>query len=1160
MKRRVLFWMLAPVALLLVIGTALLATGFKLVSTQGGTLWLMQRVFPTDNTLLSWETLHGTLREGIDVTGLTITQGHTRITADNVSGKWDLLSIFGGQFEIKQLHIRQLVIVSDNPEETPQDAPWPELGSPLPINIEDVSVDPIIFRSATTEYQIDAINFSGNIGSLQTRLKNLSLRQGHSTLQISGRLGAHPPYSMNLGVNWETQSDDGTHYQGTGKLAGNLIQLQLNHRLKTPLQITTSGSVTPGYNPDKVALDSSTLTAALTSRWHLDNAPVPALDKQISSTGQLTLTGSLASYRLDGHFDLSSSDIDNLPKQSVAFTATGNQSQLDFDHLAITSEAASIQGGGLVSWAAVANWNLTLQGERINPGYFWPDYAGQIQADVHSRGSLTPAGLSVETRINSLTGTLRGYPLSLTGALDYSAGVFSTPGLTLVQGKNQLLLSAAFDTELNAHWTLKADDLAAFYPGLKGRIDSRGTLTGTVQAPLINASLTGQDLAFENFSATTIEARIDAANSDAHHLSIGVSDLITGTQKPLSLTLLGDGNPSLHGYSLAARQEGLSLTVKGKGRWHSPQWQSEITTSVIDSDPFGTWTLADSVQIVVQKDQLGITAACWANNPSQICAEVSYATGSGLNVTGKIDALGLAIFEPWLPPGTQIEGELNGALALSGALNNLEGKFDLSANAGKLTLTTDEKEPQYLVFKGVGVKGRLDKSIMQINATGQLLETGFIESSLVWPINQPNAPLSGTLRLRFGELAWLAPFLAFVSDLDGQADATLQLAGTVNQPLLTGSLHFNEMFAFVPRLGINLKNGQLALERQDQDDWQISGMLESGEGSVQLGGTATFKSLTDWQSRLTIDGQQLHTLGLETITADINPQLVIQADPDKLRVQGTIEIPSAQVRIKELSPSALEVSSDEIIVDQPRSAQSPKSRLAIFTDINLLLGEQIAFKGFGITGGLSGNLRLREQPEKPLRIDGIVTIADGSYKAYGQKLAIDPGRLIFQGAPDNPVIDVRASRKVGTTLVGIQIGGTAQALASTLYSVPVQSPTETIALLITGKSLSQSTATDANMLLGAVTSLGISQSAQLTQHLQRALGLDVLTLSSESGMEQSAVTIGKYLTPKLFMSYVQALLAPDASVNLEYSLSDRFKVKAGSGTSQSMDIIYRIEQ
>ena len=108
-------------------------------------------------------------------------------------------------------------------------------------------------------------------------------------------------------------------------------------------------------------------------------------------------------------------------------------------------------------------------------------------------------------------------------------------------------------------------------------------------------------------------------------------------------------------------------------------------------------------------------------------------------------------------------------------------------------------------------------------------------------------------------------------------------------------------------------------------------------------------------------------------------------------------------------------------------------------------------------------------------------------------------------------------------------------------------------------SLSSASQADATILTNAATALGFSQSEGLTRQLQNYLGLDSLTVSSDGGVEESALTIGKYLTPRLYVSYIQELMSPNAGVLLEYSITEKLKVKAESGESQSMDLLLRME-
>jgi hypothetical protein len=47
--------------------------------------------------------------------------------------------------------------------------------------------------------------------------------------------------------------------------------------------------------------------------------------------------------------------------------------------------------------------------------------------------------------------------------------------------------------------------------------------------------------------------------------------------------------------------------------------------------------------------------------------------------------------------------------------------------------------------------------------------------------------------------------------------------------------------------------------------------------------------------------------------------------------------------------------------------------------------------------------------------------------------------------------------------------------------------------------------------------------------------------------------------PRLYVEWAQGLFEASSAVQLEYRISEQLRLKARSGTSQSMDLIYEIE-
>ena len=179
---------------------------------------------------------------------------------------------------------------------------------------------------------------------------------------------------------------------------------------------------------------------------------------------------------------------------------------------------------------------------------------------------------------------------------------------------------------------------------------------------------------------------------------------------------------------------------------------------------------------------------------------------------------------------------------------------------------------------------------------------------------------------------------------------------------------------------------------------------------------------------------------------------------------------------------------------------------------------------------------------------------------YRQSLDISQGKFLFFGAYDNPGIDVRATRKVDDMTVGVLMNGTLKNISSQLFSTPALADNEIISVLVTGKRFSEIGQQDSNALLAAIASLGIDRSQGLSNQVRSKLGLDVLSIDATDDINNSVLTIGKYLTPDIFIRYGVGLFDNESKVAVDYTLSERLKLQAESGEYQSVDIIYSVER
>jgi len=84
--------------------------------------------------------------------------------------------------------------------------------------------------------------------------------------------------------------------------------------------------------------------------------------------------------------------------------------------------------------------------------------------------------------------------------------------------------------------------------------------------------------------------------------------------------------------------------------------------------------------------------------------------------------------------------------------------------------------------------------------------------------------------------------------------------------------------------------------------------------------------------------------------------------------------------------------------------------------------------------------------------------------------------------------------------------------------------------------------------------------AGLTSSVTSKLGIDSVAIDSGSDYRDSALGLGKYLSPNLFMRYDIGLFDRENALSLEYILSERLRLEVESGVSQSVDLTYTVEK
>jgi translocation and assembly module TamB len=238
--------------------------------------------------------------------------------------------------------------------------------------------------------------------------------------------------------------------------------------------------------------------------------------------------------------------------------------------------------------------------------------------------------------------------------------------------------------------------------------------------------------------------------------------------------------------------------------------------------------------------------------------------------------------------------------------------------------------------------------------------------------------------------------------------------------------------------------------------------------------------------------------------------------------------------------------------DAEAAAKGRKAAL----DLRVRLGSNLRVRGQGLDTGLRGDLRLTA-PAGRLRVDGSVRTADGTYRAYRQRLNIERGVLTFNGPVENPQLDIEAVRPNLDVRVGVAVTGTVLVPRVRLFSEPEMSDADKLSWLLRGRASEGQGTADTAMLQAAAMALLAGDEPSALEQLFNTIGLDDLSVrQNDSAGGGAIVSVGKQLSRNWYVGYERGLNATAGNWQLIYRIAQRFTVRAQSGESNSLELIW----
>ena len=1176
---RRLAWIASFFALLVLAAVTALAW---LVGTESGLRWALARAQDAAGGTLAVEGVRGTLAGTVRIERLALATEGFGLEVREVSAAADLLAALGGRIVIEPLRAASLKITLAAPQAGASGSAPPSTPVlPFGVRLADVGIERLELQRGETRHVLHEVRLEhAEIGAggpagvsaaasfrypherfpaavglvLDGSLERL---QASVKLQVAGVDGearavlqpSHPKPLRSLEAR--------TGPIDLARFGAGLPQTALTVRLQG---VATDAHLLSGEvslaNAAAGALDAGRLPVqGIQSRFAAQDFSAVVLENlRIALAGGGTLLGrarlgaeeiratlearsldlralqsTLRRTELQGRLDMAASresqSIEGTLSQeglSLSASLVRKGASIEVRSLRAVADGGELTGSGTLGLAEPFAFEARLRVAGFDPARFGDYPEGSLSGSVSAEGRWAPER-RIDARWTLADSTLLGRPVTSNGTARYAGTRVSRIDAQASFGESRVSARGAFgggNDELD--WTLEIPQLADLVPQVAARLRASGTLTGSWQTPRVAASA----------RATAVKLPGDLAFD------------------PVSAKL--SGTLSSHELEISAATPEAKLDARLSGGWDGDAWSGRLQRLEIT----GPYPLAlrspAPLEIAHRRIRLGRLDAALGEG-RLLVGEVQW-SGERLSSSGSFDGLPAR----WLLLAAGLSERVRSTLLLDGQWSissspQLDGTVSLQRASGDLTLV--EGGAIDLELRSATLEARFDDGRLSAKANvATRFGTAALQGELA-PAPQAAglgfsaaSPLSFEARIEAAGLRSITQPLAQVR-FDGRLSAVLRGSGTLGAARIEGTVQGEALSLDFPPYGVYLRNGTLRAvlegDRLRLEEFSIQG----GEGRFVASGSLPLR-IAEGDAHIDWKAERLRLLERPDMRLTVSGGGEARFDGRRLSLAGDLRADRGYLEFEQ--DRLPQLGDDVVIVGEPRRA-GKGTRLPIALDLQLDLGDELAVRGRGLEGRLTGRVQIVTTPEGELRAYGELRTVNATFLAYGQRLQVDPGTLIFDGPIDNPGLQITAWRRNQAVEAGVQITGTARVPRVQLVSNPPVPEGERLSWLVLGRAPQDASQADLGLLQAAAGALlAGGRGTPVDRRIARAVGLDELTLRGSSELQTQVVAVGKRLSDRLYVSYERGLgeFATNL-VKLDYALGQRWSLRAESGTETS---------
>ncbi len=615
---------------------------------------------------------------------------------------------------------------------------------------------------------------------------------------------------------------------------------------------------------------------------------------------------------------------------------------------------------------------------------------------------------------------------------------------------------------------------------------------------------------------------------------------------------------------MASAPAQLVWQLEGGFDWETRRWQGILADARLDVVG-GPWQVSGQPELLVdlRRSVFRLEPHCWVKDEVSLCAEPLVADRKSARLGINLSAVSLTRFADQWPPGLQVSGEITGTAVLSWRRGSApQARLTLVSAGGLVEFApADDESPLPLRYRRIVVDAdlRADRADLRVGvASPDIGNGGFAVQTT--PL-APTRRLEGVVWLDGLPLAPLAGLMPQINRISGAASARGEVSGTLTAPRFLGEVSVADASVLPRALAAPIESIQ-ASAMVDGNAAEIRGDFRMGDGEGSIAGNLVMVA-DGLRGSLRLTGRELALQPGAVTRLTVTPNLQLRVSPEQSILTGRIDVPAGEINLDtRLGERLARVSPDAVRVDaagRPLPSSDNAVGAKLQSDLRVTFGEAVKVSAGGLTGQLAGELAVSQAGAAAAEAEGVLTLEDAQYAAYGQTLAVRRGRLIFAGPIDNPRLDIEAVRESADLLAGLRVSGPAKDPRIALFSRPTMEQASILSYLITGRPPGQGTPNQEALVGEAALALGVFGGERIGRALAEEIGIRDFQLEASGQGETAEVAVSGYLAPNLLLRYGVGVFEPENTLTLRYYLRPRLYLEAVSGAEGALDLFYSFD-